>query len=64
MAGLAGGRYARLQDETVADAEEATMRHEMLEEAMDSLNEREKHILTERRLVENPQTLEELEPGL
>jgi len=49
-----------LQDETVADAEEATVRHEMLTEAMDSLNERERHILTERRLTDNPQTLEEL----
>ena len=49
-----------LQDQTVADAEEATMRHEMLSEAMDSLNDREKHILTERRLVDDPQTLEEL----
>ena len=49
-----------LQDETVADAEEAEVRHEMLIEAMDGLNEREKHILTERRLTENPQTLEEL----
>src|SRR6478735_8254272 len=49
-----------LQDETVAEAEEATVRHAMLTEAMDSLNEREKHILTERRLTDNPQTLEEL----
>jgi RNA polymerase sigma-32 factor len=49
-----------LQDETTADIEEAHMRHEMLTEAMDSLNEREKHILTERRLTDNPQTLEEL----
>ena len=49
-----------LQDETVADAEEAEVRHEMLVEAMGSLNEREKHILTERRLTENPQTLEQL----
>ncbi|GAA4643120.1 RNA polymerase sigma factor RpoH [Pontixanthobacter gangjinensis] len=49
-----------LQDETVAEAEEAEVRHEMLGEAMDALNEREKHILTERRLTENPQTLEEL----
>jgi RNA polymerase sigma-32 factor len=49
-----------LQDETVAEAEEKEMRHEMLEEAMESLNEREKHILTERRLTDNPQTLEEL----
>ncbi|MEM6828145.1 MAG: RNA polymerase sigma factor RpoH [Pseudomonadota bacterium] len=49
-----------LQDETVADAEEAQVRHEMLQEAMSSLNEREQHILTERRLTEKPQTLEEL----
>ena len=49
-----------LQDETVADAEEAEVRHEMLGEAMESLNDREKHILTERRLTENPQTLEQL----
>jgi RNA polymerase sigma-32 factor len=49
-----------LQDETVADAEEAQVRHSMLLEAMDALNEREQHILTERRLTENPQTLEEL----
>jgi len=49
-----------LQDELVADAEEAEMRHDMLAEAMDSLNERERHILTERRLVDEPQTLEEL----
>ncbi|MFA6219270.1 MAG: RNA polymerase sigma factor RpoH [Erythrobacter sp.] len=49
-----------LQDELVADAEEADVRHEMLVEAMNSLNEREKHILTERRLTDSPQTLEEL----
>ena len=49
-----------LQDETVADAEEADMRHTMLTEAMGSLNERERYILTERRLTENPRTLEEL----
>jgi RNA polymerase sigma-32 factor len=49
-----------LQDETTADVQEATMRHDMLVEAMDSLNEREKHILTERRLTDDPQTLEEL----
>ena len=49
-----------LQDETVAEAEESALRHEMLVEAMDSLNDREKHILAERRLTENPQTLEEL----
>ncbi|MBD3730307.1 MAG: RNA polymerase sigma factor RpoH [Sphingomonadales bacterium] len=49
-----------LQDETVADAEESEVRHDMLVEAMGSLNEREKHILTERRLKDDPQTLEEL----
>ncbi len=49
-----------LQDSIVADAEEAHVRHEMLTEAMDSLNDREKHILTERRLTDDPQTLEEL----
>ncbi|MEW4448680.1 RNA polymerase sigma factor RpoH [Qipengyuania sp. JC766] len=49
-----------LQDETVADAQEAEVRHEMLAEAIGTLNDREKHIFTERRLTENPQTLEEL----
>jgi RNA polymerase sigma-32 factor len=49
-----------LQDETVADAEEAQMRHGLLVEAMDSLNDRERHILTDRRLVDDPKTLEEL----
>ncbi len=49
-----------LQDTIVAEAEEAEVRREMLVEAMDILNDREKHILTERRLTENPQTLEEL----
>ncbi|WP_082337184.1 RNA polymerase sigma factor RpoH [Porphyrobacter sp. AAP60] len=49
-----------LQDETVAEAEESQMRKAMLSEAMGSLNERERHILTERRLTEKPQTLEEL----
>ena len=36
------------------------MRRELLAEAMDSLNEREKHILVERRLSEEPKTLEDL----
>jgi RNA polymerase sigma-32 factor len=49
-----------LQDETVAEAEESQLRMEMLAEAMNSLNDRERHILTERRLTEKPQTLEEL----
>jgi len=49
-----------LQDETVAEEQESAFRHEMLGEAMESLNEREQHILTERRLSEDPKTLEEL----
>ena len=49
-----------LQDERVAEAEETKVRHELLIEAMAALNDREKHILTERRLSEDPKTLEEL----
>ena len=49
-----------LQDERVADEQEKTQRHEMLVEAMTDLNDREKHILAERRLAEEPKTLEEL----
>ncbi len=49
-----------LQDQTVAEDQETTLRHAMLGEAMQSLNEREQHILTQRRLIEDPQTLEEL----
>jgi RNA polymerase sigma-32 factor len=49
-----------LQDETVAEAQEAGMRHAMLVEAMDGLNDRERQILTERRLADEPKTLEEL----
>ncbi len=49
-----------LQDEQVAEAQEADVRHEMLVSAMEDLNEREKHILTERRLTDDPKTLEEL----
>ncbi|RDC59242.1 RNA polymerase sigma factor RpoH [Alteripontixanthobacter maritimus] len=49
-----------LQDTIVGEAQEAAYRHDMLNEAMDALNDREQHILTERRLTEDPQTLEEL----
>ena len=49
-----------LQDERVAEAEESQMRHELLLEAMQALNDRERHILTERRLRDDPKTLEEL----
>jgi RNA polymerase sigma-32 factor len=49
-----------LQDERFADAQEADVRQTMLAEAMGSLNDREKHILVERRLIDEPKTLEEL----
>ena len=48
------------QDEIVADREEAGIRHQLLVEAMDELNERERHIFTERRLKDEPATLEDL----
>jgi RNA polymerase sigma-32 factor len=51
---------APLQDKVVADAQEADVRHTMLMDAMEDLNDREKHILTERRLTDDPKTLEEL----
>src|SRR5690606_7806351 len=47
---------APLQDAVVADAQEADVRHQMLNSAMNDLNERERHILTERRLTDDPKT--------
>jgi len=49
-----------LQDEAVAEAQEADVRHELLGQAMEALNERERHILEQRRLTDDPKTLEEL----
>jgi RNA polymerase sigma-32 factor len=49
-----------LQDTIVANEQERTQRHALLVDAMDGLNDREKHILTQRRLVDEPETLEEL----
>ncbi|MAL78102.1 MAG: RNA polymerase factor sigma-32 [Sneathiella sp.] len=48
------------QETVYAENEELKRRRTMLEKAMDVLNEREKHILTERRLRDEPLTLEEL----
>lgn len=48
------------QETLLADQEELTFRREMLGTAMDKLNDREKHIFTERRLKEDPSTLEQL----
>jgi RNA polymerase sigma-32 factor len=49
-----------LQDELIAEDEESQVRHDLLVTALDSLNDREKHILMERRLADEPKTLEEL----
>ena len=49
-----------LQDERLAESQEKDVRHDMLTEAMEALNDREKHILAERRLADDPKTLEEL----
>lgn len=44
----------------VADAEELGYRRALLEGALETLPERERHILTERRLKDEPSTLEQL----
>ena len=49
-----------LQDEQIAEDEETKVRHDLLMSALESLNDREKHILMERRLADEPKTLEEL----
>ena len=54
------GDEGPLQDERVAEAQERDVRHSLLNEALETLNDRERHILTERRLKDDPQTLEEL----
>ena len=48
------------QEAELGDSEEMNLRREMLATAMQTLNEREMHILTERRLKDDPATLEEL----
>jgi RNA polymerase sigma-32 factor len=48
------------QENLVAENEERSIRMSLLEEAMAELTERERHILTERRLKDDPTTLEEL----
>ncbi|MBK5919885.1 RNA polymerase factor sigma-32 [Rhodothalassium salexigens] len=48
------------QEVFYAESEELRHRQHLLRDSMDVLNEREKHILTERRLKEDPTTLEDL----
>ncbi|MES2861543.1 MAG: RNA polymerase sigma factor RpoH [Pseudomonadota bacterium] len=48
------------QETALAESEEKSLRMGLLQEAMGELTDREKHILTERRLKDDPVTLEEL----
>ena len=48
------------QEAVLADSEERSIRMSLLETAMTELSDRERHILTERRLKDEPTTLEEL----
>ena len=48
------------QEATYAESEELTLRRELLQDAMKGLNEREQNILTQRRLIDDPRTLEDL----
>ena len=48
------------QEVVIAENEELSKRRALLEDAMQTLKERERHILTERRLKDDPTTLEDL----
>jgi len=48
------------QASAYAESQEMDVRRELMIDAMKTLNERERHILTERRLKDDPATLEEL----
>jgi RNA polymerase sigma-32 factor len=48
------------QESLVADSSELAWRRDLLAEGLQTLNERERHILTERRLRDEPMTLEGL----
>lgn len=48
------------QEEVLGDQEELAGRRKLLANALTGLNDRERHILVERRLTEGPKTLEDL----
>ena len=60
VAGFPGRQRVRCRTSASPTPRKRSVRHDLLIEAMDSLNDREKHILTERRLTDEPKTLEEL----
>jgi RNA polymerase sigma-32 factor len=51
---------AESQETTIAEQEELSGRKALLADAWKALNDRQRHILTERRMKEEPATLEEL----
>ena len=51
---------AESQEDELAESDEFDTRMQLLQASMGELNEREQHILQERRLTEDPKTLEEL----
>ncbi len=48
------------QETLLVESEELGKRRELLQDALETLNERERHIFTERRLKDDPVTLEDL----
>lgn len=52
--------HSESQESLLGEQEELTQRQELLADAMKGLNKRERHILTERRLRDEPMTLEDL----
>jgi RNA polymerase sigma-32 factor len=48
------------QEARLADSQELGQRKHMLAQALKQLTDRERHIIVERRLVDEPQTLEDL----
>jgi len=48
------------QEDVFAEEQERTVGNALLKDALASLNERERHIIVERRLAEDPRTLEDL----
>jgi RNA polymerase sigma-32 factor len=48
------------QEAKLGDRQELGLRRDLLKNAMKTLNDRERHILTERRLRDEPVTLEDL----
>jgi RNA polymerase sigma-32 factor len=57
---LADDQAEGTQETRLAETEEFGARMTLLQEAMGDLNERERHIIEERRLKDEPSTLEDL----